>query len=141
MRSTENTMNTIHHIAIICSDKTAALEFYCEKLGFPVIRENYRPEHGVTSSSGSTCFPSSSQASYPFASLRLEESSVISLFVLFQRRPTSLGSSLSFGYEGKLAPCADVPSSKKTHCVGLFFEFWTQRREDDALPRPGRPAD
>ena len=37
-------MNTIHHIAIICSDKSAALEFYCEKLGFPVIRENYRPE-------------------------------------------------------------------------------------------------
>lgn len=38
------TMNTIHHIAIICSDKDAALKFYCEKLGFPVIRENYRPE-------------------------------------------------------------------------------------------------
>ena len=37
-------MNTIHHIAVICSDKSAALEFYCEKLGFPVIRENYRPE-------------------------------------------------------------------------------------------------
>ncbi len=37
-------MNMIHHIAIICSDKSAALEFYCEKLGFPVIRENYRPE-------------------------------------------------------------------------------------------------
>ncbi len=31
--------------------------------------------------------------------------------------------SLSFGYEGKLAPCADVPFSKKTHYVGLFFEF------------------
>ena len=37
-------LDTIHHIAIICSDKDAALEFYCEKLGFPVIRENYRPE-------------------------------------------------------------------------------------------------
>ena len=36
-------MNAIHHIAIICSDKDKALEFYSEKLGFPVIRENYRP--------------------------------------------------------------------------------------------------
>ena len=37
-------MNTIHHIAIICSDKEKALDFYQKKLGFPVIRENYRPE-------------------------------------------------------------------------------------------------
>ena len=37
-------MNLIHHIAIICSDKDAALDFYVHKLGFPVIRENYRPE-------------------------------------------------------------------------------------------------
>lgn len=37
-------MNTIHHIAIICSDKDAALHFYHDLLGFPVIRENYRPE-------------------------------------------------------------------------------------------------
>ena len=36
-------MNTIHHIAIICSDKDAALEFYHTRLGFPIIRENYRP--------------------------------------------------------------------------------------------------
>ena len=37
-------LNTIHHIAIICSDKEAALDFYVDKLGFPIIRENYRPE-------------------------------------------------------------------------------------------------
>ncbi len=37
-------MNIIHHIAIICSDKAAALDFYVNKLGFPIIRENYRPE-------------------------------------------------------------------------------------------------
>ena len=35
---------TIHHIAIICSDKEAALEFYHLKLGFPIIRESYRPD-------------------------------------------------------------------------------------------------
>ena len=37
-------MNKIHHVAVICSDKETALEFYVNKLGFPVIRENYRPE-------------------------------------------------------------------------------------------------
>lgn len=38
------TLNTLHHIAIICSDKDAALHFYHDLLGFPIIRENYRPE-------------------------------------------------------------------------------------------------
>ena len=33
-------LNTIHHIAIICSDKDKALDFYVNKLGFPVIRSN-----------------------------------------------------------------------------------------------------
>lgn len=37
-------MMLIHHIAIICSDKDAAIDFYVHKLGFPIIRENYRPE-------------------------------------------------------------------------------------------------
>ena len=37
-------MNVIHHIAIICSDKDSALDFYVSKLGFEIIRENYRPE-------------------------------------------------------------------------------------------------
>ncbi|MBE6899746.1 MAG: VOC family protein [Ruminococcaceae bacterium] len=37
-------MNVIHHIAIICSDKDSALDFYVKKLGFEIIRENYRPE-------------------------------------------------------------------------------------------------
>lgn len=36
-------MNTIHHIAIICSAKDTALEFYNQKLGFPIVREHYRP--------------------------------------------------------------------------------------------------
>lgn len=37
-------LSKIHHIAIIVSDYEAAREFYVNKLGFPVIRENYRPE-------------------------------------------------------------------------------------------------
>lgn len=36
------TLNTIHHIAIICSDKDAALHFYHDLLGFPIIRFNFR---------------------------------------------------------------------------------------------------
>ena len=34
----------IHHIAIIGSDYEASKEFYVDKLGFAVIRENYREE-------------------------------------------------------------------------------------------------
>ena len=37
-------LDTVHHIALICSDRQAALDFYVRKLGFPVVRENYRPE-------------------------------------------------------------------------------------------------
>ena len=35
---------TIHHIAIIVSDYTKSKEFYVDKLGFEIIRENYRPQ-------------------------------------------------------------------------------------------------
>lgn len=35
---------SIHHIAIIVSDIQAARDFYVNKLGFPVIRENYRAD-------------------------------------------------------------------------------------------------
>lgn len=37
-------LTSIHHIAIICADKEAAIHFYHDLLGFPIIRENYRPE-------------------------------------------------------------------------------------------------
>ena len=37
-------LNAIHHIAIIVSDYEAARAFYADKLGFAVMRENYRPE-------------------------------------------------------------------------------------------------
>lgn len=36
-------LNTIHHIAIIVSDYEKSRDFYVNKLGFEVIRENYRP--------------------------------------------------------------------------------------------------
>ena len=37
-------LSKIHHIAIIVSDYESAKDFYVNKLGFSVIRENYRPE-------------------------------------------------------------------------------------------------
>ena len=37
-------LSAIHHIAIIVSDYSVSKDFYVNKLGFSVIRENYRPE-------------------------------------------------------------------------------------------------
>ena len=37
-------LDAIHHVAIIVSDYAASREFYVDKLGFSVVRENYRPE-------------------------------------------------------------------------------------------------
>ncbi len=37
-------LNSVHHIAIIVSDIEKARGFYVDKLGFEVIRENYRKE-------------------------------------------------------------------------------------------------
>ena len=37
-------LNSVHHIAIIVSDIEKARKFYVEKLGFEVVRENYRKE-------------------------------------------------------------------------------------------------
>ena len=37
-------LSKIHHVAIIVSDYEVAKDFYVNKLGFAVIRENYRPE-------------------------------------------------------------------------------------------------
>ena len=37
-------LSKIHHIAIIASNYETAKDFYVNKLNFPIIRENYRPE-------------------------------------------------------------------------------------------------
>ncbi len=34
----------IHHIALIVSDYAVSRDFYVNKLGFPIVRENFRPE-------------------------------------------------------------------------------------------------
>lgn len=37
-------LNQAHHVAIIVSDYEKSREFYVEKLGLPIIRENYRED-------------------------------------------------------------------------------------------------
>ena len=37
-------LSSIHHVAIIVSDYPVSRDFYVNKLGFPIIRENYRPD-------------------------------------------------------------------------------------------------
>ena len=37
-------LSSVHHIAIIVSDHAVSRDFYVNKLGFAVIRENYRSE-------------------------------------------------------------------------------------------------
>ena len=39
-------LGSIHHVAIIVSDYERSKKFYVEKLGFEIIRENYRAERG-----------------------------------------------------------------------------------------------
>lgn len=39
-------LNKIHHVAIIVSDYEKSRDFYVNKLGFEVIRENYREQRG-----------------------------------------------------------------------------------------------
>ena len=39
-------LKTIHHIAIIVSNYEKSKDFYVNKLGFEIIRENYREEKG-----------------------------------------------------------------------------------------------
>lgn len=44
MENKELNLNAIHHVAIIVSDYETSKDFYVNKLGFQVIRENYRHE-------------------------------------------------------------------------------------------------
>lgn len=37
-------LSRIHHVAIIVSDYAVSRDFYVNKLGLPIVRENYRPE-------------------------------------------------------------------------------------------------
>ena len=38
--------SAVHHVAILVKDYQRSRHFYVDLLGFPVLRENYRPERG-----------------------------------------------------------------------------------------------
>lgn len=63
-------LSKIHHIAIIVSDYEAAKDFYVNKLGFSVIRENYRPER----KNGSWICVSMSKQSWRFSQKKTRRS-------------------------------------------------------------------
>ncbi len=46
-RSMKNVFKEIHHVAINASNYQATKNFYVEKLGFEVLRENHRPEKTI----------------------------------------------------------------------------------------------
>ena len=39
-------LGTVHHVAIIVSDYEKTKDFYVNKLGFQIVRENYREDRG-----------------------------------------------------------------------------------------------
>ena len=48
-------LNTVHHVAIIVSDYELSRDFYVNKLGFEIIRENHRPEDAPGRRTVDTC--------------------------------------------------------------------------------------
>ena len=120
-------LNTIHHIAIICSDKDAALHFYHELLGFPVIRSNYRPERDDWK-----------------IDLRINDTTELELFIM-KERPSRVTNPEAYGLR-HLAFC--VPSvadtvaeleEKGIECEPVRFDTYTGKamtffRDPDGLP-------
>ncbi len=121
------TLNTIHHIAIICSDKDAALDFYSHKLGFPVIRSNYRPARDDWK-----------------IDLRINDTTELELFIMKERparvtNPEAYGlRHLAFQVESVSATVADL-ESLGISCEPVRFDTYTGKAmtffsDPDGLP-------
>lgn len=121
------TLNTIHHIAIICSDKDAALHFYHDLLGFPIIRSNYRPDRDDWK-----------------IDLAINDDTELELFIMSER-PTRVTNPEAYGLrhlaftvssvvdtvaelEGKGVPCEPVRLDAYTNKPMTFFS------DPDGLP-------
>ena len=48
-------LDTIHHVALICSDYQASRHFYVDLLGFEIIRENYFDVNPVLETGTASC--------------------------------------------------------------------------------------
>ena len=120
-------MNTIHHIAIICSDKEAALHFYHDILGFSIIRENYRPERDDWK-----------------IDLRINETTELELFIMSDR-PARVTDPEAYGLrhlEFQVSSVADAEAELEnagTPCEPVRLDAYTEKpmtffRDPDGLP-------
>lgn len=118
--------DSIHHIAVICSDYDAAKDFYITKLGFQLIRENYRAERGDWK-----------------IDLRIDDHTELELFIM-KNHPQRL-SPEAYGLRHLAFRVADVPAfAAKLEAMGIacepvrWDEFTGNRmtffRDPDGLP-------
>ena len=120
-------LSRIHHVAIIVSDYAASRAFYVEKLGLPVIRENYRPERDDWK-----------------IDLRINEGTELELFIM-KDRPARVSNPEAYGLrhlaffvpsvddmvrelESKGVPCEPIRLDSYTNKPMTFF------RDLDGLP-------
>ena len=98
-------MDAIHHIAILCSDREAAVDFYVRKLGFEILRENYRPERDDWK-----------------IDLKLNESTEIELFIV-KGRPARVTDPEAYGLRHLAFRVADVPETvRELEALGIPCE-------------------
>ncbi len=86
-------LTSVHHIAIICSDKEAAMAFYHQKLGLPIIRESYRENRGDWK-----------------IDLRINEETELELFII-QGRPDRVTNPEAYGLRHLAFYVPSVPDS------------------------------
>lgn len=120
-------LNTIHHIAIICSDKDAALDFYVNKLGFQTIRSNYRPERDDWK-----------------IDLAVNETTELELFIM-KDRPARVSGPEAYGlrhlafFVPSVADTVKELESKGVPCEPIRLDSYTNKpmtffRDPDGLP-------
>lgn len=120
-------LNSIHHVAVICSDYAAAREFYITKLGFPVIRENYRPERQDWK-----------------IDLKINEDTELELFIM-KDHPTRVTNPEAYGLRHLAFRVDDVEASVKEleqmgiACEPIRYDTYTHNRmtffhDPDGLP-------
>ena len=119
--------DAIHHIAIICSDKDEALCFYHDRLGFPIIRSNYREERRDWK-----------------IDLRINETTDLELFIM-KDRPERVTNPEAYGLRhlAFAVPCVEDTvkelKAKGIDCEPIRYDTYTGKRmtffkDPDGLP-------
>ena len=120
-------LDEIHHIAIICSDKDAALDFYVNKLGLSIIRTNVRPEREDIK-----------------IDLRVNETTELELFIM-KDRPARVTNPEAYGLRHLAFKVASVPETAAElrkmgiACEPIRMDDYTGKcmtffRDPDGLP-------